>query len=372
MIKARVVELDFIRAVAMLMVVLLHVSAAYVAYSPVNSKVFYLGLVLNQWSRICLPLFVFVSGFGLFYRYGEKSQLNLKDFYLRRFYTVFMPYLVWSFIYMILRDIFNPSFNFIGLSFKEALLSYVNWTFRENIHTPIWFVMMIVQIYAVFPFLINPIAGIRKPIKAIVYNLIFFLALIIYFRYFMTMSGIYIIDFLQKYYYVNLIGWYFYFILGGIVAQNWEKLKEIRVKQFPITLVYIITTLPVILEAYMGFLTYGQEHLGVYTSTRPTVLINSMAAIPFLFFLAQKVMKWDKAAKLFTAVSKYSYGIFFVHPQILTVVKKIVGMLYGTYTTRIFHMALIFILTIISSYIFCYIVDKTPFRTVLLGIDKKK
>lgn len=367
MAKPRVVELDFMRAAAMIMVVMLHVSAAYVAYSPTDSNAFYLGLILNQWSRICLPLFVFVSGFGLFYRYGQKGQLDLKDFYLRRLYTVFVPYLVWSFIFMIFRDIFNPSFHFIGLPFKKAFLSYINWTFKENIHTPIWFVMLIVQLYAVFPILIKPIAGIRKPIKAIVINLIFFLAITVYFRHFMTMSGIYIIDWLQKYYSVNLIGWYFYFILGGIVAQNWAKFKEITLNIFPITLLYIITTLLVILEAYLGFLTYGQAHLGVYTSTRPTVLINSMAAIPLVYILAQTVMKWDKAVKFFTALSRLSYGIFFVHPQVLTVVKKLVGLMYGTYTTRIFHLVLIFILTIICSYIFCYIVDKTLLRTVLLG-----
>ena len=56
MAKSRVKELDFMRAAAMLMVVLLHVSAAYVAYSPVDSKVFYLGLILNQWSH--LPAFI--------------------------------------------------------------------------------------------------------------------------------------------------------------------------------------------------------------------------------------------------------------------------------------------------------------------------
>jgi len=372
MAKPRVVELDFMRAAAMIMVVMLHVSAAYVAYSRVDSNVFYLGLILNQWSRICLPLFVFVSGFGLFYRYGQKCQLNLKDFYMRRLYTVFIPYLVWSFIYLIFRDIFNPSFHFIGLPFKEAFLSYINWTFKENIHTPIWFVLMIVQLYAVYPALVNLIAGIRKPLQAITVNLILFLILIIYFRYFMTMSGIYIIDWLQKYYNVNLIGWYFYFILGGIVAQSWAKFKEITLNKFCITLLYVFTTLLVILEAYLGFLKYGQSHLEVYTSTRPTVLFNSMAAIPIVYLLAQIVMKWDGAAKFFSAISKFSYGIFFIHPQILTVAKMIVGKMYGTYTTRIFQLVLIFILTIICSYIFCYTVDKTPLRTMLLGIDKKK
>jgi len=372
MAKSRVKELDFMRAAAMLMVVLLHVSAAYVAYSPVDSKVFYLGLILNQWSRICLPLFVFVSGFGLFYKYGQNNQLNLKDFYLRRLYTVFVPYLVWSFIYMIFRDIFNQSFYFIGVPFKDAFLSYLSWTFKENIHTPIWFVLLIVQLYLIFPVTINPLSRIKKPLQSIVIHSLLFLILIIYFCYFMVMSGIYIIDWLQKYYCVNLFGWYFYFILGGIVAQNWAKFKEVYLNKYIITLLYVISTALVITEAYFGFLKYGQSHLGVYTSTRPTVLINSIFAIPLIYMLGQRIMKWDKLYCFFMNMSKFSFGIFFVHPQVLTVVKKIVGRIYGTYTTRVTQLIMVFILTMVCSYIFCYIVDKTPFRTILLGVDKRK
>ena len=372
MAKPRVVELDFMRATAMIMVVMLHVSAAYVAYSPVGSNVFYLGLLLNQWSRICLPLFVFVSGFGLFYGYGQKTKLDLKEFYSRRFYMVFVPYLIWSFIYMILRDIFNPSFYFIGLPVKEAFFSYITWTFKENIHTPIWFVLLIVQLYFIFPVLLSPVARIKKPIQSIMVNSLFFLVVITYLRFFMTMSGIHVIDWLQRYYSVNLIGWYFYFILGGIVAQNWSMFKKIPLNKFGITLLYIITTSLVILEAYLGFLKYGQPHLEVYTSIRPTVLINSMAAIPAIYLFAQKTMGWDKLANFLKDISRYSYGIFFIHPQVLTVVKKVVGRLYGTYTTRVFQLFLVFVLTMVCSYVFCYIVDRTPFRTILLGVGKRK
>ncbi len=371
MAKSRVVELDFMRAAAILMVLVLHVTAAYVAYSPVNSNAFHLGLILNQWSRICLPLFVFVSGFGLFYGYGQK-KLDLKDFYLRRFKTVFIPYLVWSFVYMILRDVFNPSFSFIGLPFKEALLSYINWTFKENIHTPIWFVLMIVQLYFIFPVLLSLMARIRKPLQFIAVNFLLYFSIITYCRFFMTMSGIHIIDWLQKYYSVNFVGWYFYFILGGVVAQNWSIAKEIHLNKLLTALLYVITTFLVIIEAYLGFIKYGQSHLEAYTSMRPTVLINSMAAIPAIYLLAQKLMKQDKLATLFNSISRYSYGIFFVHPQILTVVKKVVGKFYGTYTTRVFQLILVFVLTTVCSYIFCYIVDRTPFRMLLLGLSRKK
>lgn len=372
MVKSRVVELDFMRAAAIIMVVVLHVSAAYVAYSPAGSNVFYLGLILNQWSRVCLPLFVFVSGFGLFYGYGKKARFDLKDFYLKRFNTVFIPYLIWSFIYMVFRDIFNPSFYFIGLPVKEAFLSYINWTFKENIHTPIWFVLMIVQLYFIFPALLNPIARIKKPLRSIAVNTLFFLVLITYLRFFMAMSHIPIIDWLQRYYSVNLVGWYFYFILGGIAAQNWSMFKEISLNKPGIILLYIITTSLVILEAYLGFLKYERPHLEAYTSIRPTVLINSMAAIPAIYLLAKKVMRWDKFAKFFTGISRYSYGIFFIHPQALTIIKKVVGRLYGTYTTRIFQLILVFALAMACSYIFCYIVDRTPLRRILLGVNKTK
>jgi len=369
--NSRIIELDFMRAFAILMVLVLHVSAAYVAYSPPESHVFYIGLILNQWSRICLPLFVFVSGFGIFYGYGSK-KLNLKDFYLRRFRAVFLPYLVWSFIYMILRDIFNPSFTFIGLPLKQAFLSYLEWTLKENIHTPIWFVLMIIQLYLVFPFLLKLVKSVKNPLRFTAVNFAIYFFLTIYFRNFMTMSGITIIDWLQRYYSVNFVGWYFYFILGGIVAKYWKKVRRLDLNKLRIVMIYIITTCFVIIEAYIGFINYGQAHLGSYTSIRPTVLINSMAAIPAFYLFAQSLIKYGKITKLLNNISRYSYGIFFVHPQVLTVVKIIIGKIFGTYTTRILQLILVFSLTLVCSYAICRIIDKTRLREILLGLSNKK
>lgn len=371
MANSRIIELDFMRAFAILMVLVLHVSAAYAAYSPPESRVFYIGLVLNQWSRVCLPLFVFVSGFGIFYGYGSK-KLNLKDFYLRRFRAVFLPYLVWSFIYMILRDIFNPSFTFIGLPLKQAFLSYLEWTLEENIHTPIWFVLMIIQLYLIFPFLLKLVKSVKNPLRFTAVNFTIYFFLTIYFRNFMAMSGIPIIDWLQRYYSVNLVGWYFYFILGGIVAKNWKKIRGLDLNKLRLAIAYIITTCFVIIEAYIGFINYGQTHLELYTSIRPTVLINSMAAIPVFYLFAQSLIKYGKITKLLNNISRYSYGIFFVHPQVLTIVKIIVGKIFGTYTTRILQLILVFSLTLVCSYAICRIIDKTRLRGILLGLSNKK
>ena len=372
MAKPKVAQLDFMRGFAIIMVVILHVSAAYIVYSPPHSNVFYLGLFLNQWSRICLPLFIFVSGFGLFYGYGHKTSLNLRDFYLRRLYTVFTPYLIWSLLYIILRDILNPSFNFIGLGAKEMFLAYISWTFKENIHTPIWFVLLIIQFYFIFPALIGPLTKIKKPRQFIIVNAVIFIIVITYLYYFNTPSNIHVLDLLQDYYSVNLLGWYYYFILGGVVALNWDRFKITSINKYLLTFLYIITTLLVIIEAYAGVSGHGQLYIEKYTSVRPTVVINTLTAIPVIYFIANKVVAWHKLDMFAKNLSRYSFGIFFVHPQVLTFVKWVVGRLYGTYTTRISQLILVFAITIILTYAICFMVDKTPFRTVLMGVGRKK
>jgi len=150
--EQRVTELDFMRAAAIFMVVVLHVTARFMMYSPPKTHAFILGLALNQWSRVCLPLFVFLSGFGLFY---NNKGFELKTYAKKRLSRVFLPYCVWTLLYMIRWEMTDPSFHFLKLPILTAVLKYIRWLFWENIDTPLWFILMIMQMYILFPFILK-------------------------------------------------------------------------------------------------------------------------------------------------------------------------------------------------------------------------
>ena len=89
--------LDFLRDLAMLAVMLIHVTSTYIA---AESHVTFLGmnlaLFLNQASRFSVPLFLFLSGYSL--GIGDKP-MTYRAFLKRRASRVLAPYLVWVLVY---------------------------------------------------------------------------------------------------------------------------------------------------------------------------------------------------------------------------------------------------------------------------------
>lgn len=193
--KQRVTELDFMRSVAIFMVVVLHATARFMVYGPSKSRTFMLSLALNQWSRVSLPLFVFLSGFGLFY---NNKEFELKTYAKKRLARVFLPYCTWTLLYMVRRDFTDPAFCFLKLPALKAFLKYIQWLFWKNIDTPLWFILMIMQMYILFPLMFNCIKN-AKPVKAFIINTAIYLLLTIYLRYYKTQIGFAPIDFIQKY-----------------------------------------------------------------------------------------------------------------------------------------------------------------------------
>lgn len=338
-------------------------------FSPEGSNAFYLGLALNQWSRVCLPIFVFVSGFALFYVYGKGTKVDYKIFYGKRLQSVILPYALWSFIYLILRNIFNKTYEFFSLPLKDLIVEYFKWTLWENIHITLWFVLMITQLYLLFPLFRRAILRIKRPTLAVLMHTLIYFILTTYLVHFRRDTGIALIDFIQNHYKVNFLGWYYYFFLGGMAALGWNRLKEIQWNHWALFGSYVLAALLVLLEAYRGFLLYGRAHLESYISLRPTVMINSLLALPTFYLLGKSFMSSPGVSRWISKVSRYSYGIYFVHPQVLTILKILMGRALGTYTARMSYLAVLFSLTFIFSFAFCYIVDKTPWRRILLGVS---
>ncbi|MCR4431868.1 MAG: hypothetical protein NUV45_12740 [Tepidanaerobacteraceae bacterium] len=136
---------------------------------------------------------------------------------------------------------------------------------------------------------------------------------------------------------------------------------------------YLAATALAIAEAYVGFLEKGQPYLRSYASVRPPVLIDPLTIIPFLFLIGEKARCHQAVLKVQKNISRYSYGIYFVHPQILAVLNVALGCITcGLFTSRMIYMLFLIFLTFALSYLFCLIVDNSPLRIALLGLESKK
>ena len=136
--------IDFIRFVAIIGVVLIHVSTAFTERVIINSFNFYLFHFLNQFARFAIPLFFGISGFLLAARYTKIHPIV--DFYKRRISKIILPYTIWVLIYYL-------------IVFPNSIKSLQSWDFLENFFKgnasyQLYFIPAIVVLYLIFPLLV--------------------------------------------------------------------------------------------------------------------------------------------------------------------------------------------------------------------------
>lgn len=137
-----------LRAVAILCVLLIH------TLSSIQPSPFYADSGIWQWvavgldqaARISVPLFVALSGYGLWIKYGSTlDPVGVPRFWFRRLSKLLPAYLLWSVVFGIVFLIF-PTW-----TTRETLPSFpwqLVWG-RADYH--LYFVPMIVQLYLLFP-----------------------------------------------------------------------------------------------------------------------------------------------------------------------------------------------------------------------------
>jgi surface polysaccharide O-acyltransferase-like enzyme len=98
MTTARIKAIEYIRGIAMLGVVGIHTGAYSLTNPSVNIHLF---AIFEIFTRFSVPIFFFISAFGLFYRQSLDSPFNYRHFFSRRLQTVLLPYVTWSLLYML-------------------------------------------------------------------------------------------------------------------------------------------------------------------------------------------------------------------------------------------------------------------------------
>ncbi|MCS7463623.1 acyltransferase [Paenibacillus doosanensis] len=148
--KAKLLELDIVRAIAILAVLIIHNSSEATVEIPVGSGSQALYLAVNKLSNFAVPVFIFISGLVLFYRYFDDwSGKKAVTFYLKRVKQVLFPYLIWSAFYYVYNQwIYAPAnLHFDWAEFGD-LLPWADASYH------LYFMVIIVQFYLLFPLMV--------------------------------------------------------------------------------------------------------------------------------------------------------------------------------------------------------------------------
>lgn len=99
-------SISFIRLIALLMIISCHIMQ-------------YLGMELAFWFNVGVQVFLSISG----YLYGQKKAGTIRDFYIRRFRKILIPYYILIIPALILFFIFAPAEISVNKAIKVLILN---------------------------------------------------------------------------------------------------------------------------------------------------------------------------------------------------------------------------------------------------------
>jgi len=283
--------MDVVRAVAIIAVVFIHISATILYRSDINSSIYKIAMIINQLSRFSVPVFILISGMGL--TLSSKKELGYFTFIGRRFSRIVPQYILWCLIY-------------IYLTTKQfEIYSVVHDMVYGKVFYHFYYVPLIIEFYLIYPFIYKFIG--KK--WMILVSFLVTLGILIYSHYYVMSDDMQ--WFLER---KNLLDWIFYFSFGAFIGENLDKFLEKVRKYRGIIYGLFLLSIYIILQEAFDSTRIGREIEYATTFLRPTIFLYSILFILFVFSI-----KWKKNTlmKPISYIAKNSYSIYLSHAIIL-------------------------------------------------------
>lgn len=313
--KPWLASIEYIRGVAMLGVVAIHTGSQYLLNPTPN---IHLVALFEIVSRFSVPIFFFVSAFGLFYRMDLSEPFSYGKFLRRRFKAVLIPYLLWSTFYLVHDNWFHgyqlfPDFDYATEIYFFGLAKY-----------HLYFMVILIWFYLLMPlwiFLVKRMTPAR---------LILLLAAQVAFDWWSSYS-------VALWQFVNslppdswlqmalkwrlnwlVLHYVFVFVFGGVLAVHSERFFAwcaAHKKIVGATFLVALTTL----LGYYYFLIYVRnfsplEAVNTAHQMSPPGIFYTLAASIFLFTLFQFGRLPAPLKNFLSVLGKNSYFVYLAHP----------------------------------------------------------
>ena len=303
--KQRILYLDVLRVAAIFIVVMLHV-ASYSYTGDISSNVWQNSLFWDSLSRWGVPVFVMISG-ALFLQ--PTKIVSIRSVYTKYIKRILILLISWSFIYSAHKIITGQ----IGFGLTKFLTGAIVGAYH------LWFLYMIIGLYAITPFL-------KKMLDNKVY-VRYFIALSLFFSFLIpTMS--HLADSL------NLLGNDRFKIYLDMISDRLHFDFTLEYVAYYV-LGYYLSTINlsrryrycIYFMGLIGFaFTFGYSSYISIKLNKPWDMFDYMSFNVFfesisMFILIQNLFnKKNKFSDMMSKLSKYTLGIYLIHPIILDIV----------------------------------------------------
>ncbi len=340
-------SIKYIRGISMLGVVAIHIGSQYLSNPTPN---IHLVALLEIVSRFSVPIFFFISAFGLFYNLNPYAPFDYADFLRRRFKAVLYPYLAWSVLYLVHDAIF-----FGGAIPNPFQLVYI--LFFGLAKYQLYFIVILIWFYLLMPLWIKIIRTLTPTRLAAI-----FLAQVA-FDYFSSYS-VWLYQFSQSlpddsilkafitwrlnYFVFHYV---FIFLLGGLLSFNSKKFFAWLPKNKKQVTIFFLVTLGMLL-GYYYFLIYFRDYsplsaINTAHQLSPPGILYTIGASIFLFMVFQCCRFNEKITAALDLLGKNSYFVYLFHPLPITYLVMLFAK-FGKVMTAT-NVMILFLLTVIIS-----------------------
>ena len=315
--KPRLAAIEYIRGISMMGVIGIHVGSQYLSNPAANP---HLIALFEIFTRFSVPIFFFISAFGLFYNLDIHAPFDARHFYVRRIKTVLIPYLVWS-VFYILHD---------SLLYGTGLPSpfyFCGLLFFGSAKYQLYFLVILLWFYLLIPLWI---ALVRRLTLRGLGVLLVLQVLFDYWSSFSVPFNLYVYglpdDSLLKpllMYRLNywVLHYLFIFLLGGWLAVHIDAFHRFMQERRTAITVLFYLSMASLLGYYYALLAQGQTPLdGINTAHQlcPAGIFYTLMASLFFFTIFTYQRYPSVLNPALHLLGKHSYFAYLVHPLFIT------------------------------------------------------
>ncbi|WP_294183689.1 acyltransferase [uncultured Clostridium sp.] len=356
--KKRLVELDVLRGIAFLMVVVQHTIGGYSYSKGISYDSMVLSRAIYIIAQPAVKIFLVLMGMTLIYTYIDK--FHWKSFYIKKMKFLLIPYIIFSILDIYLLKDWGKLKNIFGQ------------IVTGNAAYHLWYMGMAIRIYAYFPAIIFITRAVRKKSHAFKRN---FLLLYSAAYIFVLENNDDICSFLgklifgnptelqQKFINVSPAAWFLYFVIGVYAILGYRKFKNMALKYGKVIIALYMFVAGTV---YCRSINLFGDNFFIYDKFNCEIdVANSILCMMSFYVLSLYIVKKKLLCGFFKFIARYSFPSYLFHIVVLQYFAN------SIHQTKYFYSSLILLILTVSvtSCIF-YIVGFIPFSRYVTGVKE--
>jgi len=345
MSKKIVHELFLLRSMACLSILFLHCLAR--VYGDGNDAVNYISILLTFGT----PMFVFISEFILSYSYPEQTP---SQFWPKRLKYLLLPYLLFGTFYAFVKAVeqsIGSGADTIGATFLSFWWKHI---LLGDYHG--YFILIIFQFYLLHMWF-QKYGKRYSPKWVLGVSFVANIGYLAFFNFTNPFNGSFAAEYIwYKGYWLPFVGWVFYFTLAYYAGRHYAAFRAWLAKYS----VWVVIA-PFAIAVVPYFL-YRFHVLTDPSSKRIDMLFFTVSVIFLLYWIA---LRLRSIPKIFVWISRYSFGIYLLHPLFLGVLAQVPQQFKSIHP--ILQTIILFVVCILLSALTVYVAVKIPFGQYVIG-----